>query len=133
VRLGQRHGHALRQCPCAHSDDVQRLVRTKSITRLDCLAIEYHKRLQSQQRVEIAYFPRAHGLAPMSDRDRRRGRRRSTLVEIRWKKIKAIGFEAEFRISDAAFANQYDLLTSAERGDDRCPFLERSVIRNLDH
>src|SRR5436190_919529 len=83
-------------------------IGTKSITRFERIAWNRDER---RDRVDIGCAPRADNVAPMGDRHFTR--LVLLLVKVRRIKIEAIGFDAEMRIGDAAFADEHDLLAAA--------------------
>src|SRR5207253_1279916 len=88
--------------------------------------------LEAVQRVELAHAPRPRDFAPVRDRDAF-ARRLLRLMEVRRVEVEALGFHAELRIGDAAFADQDDLLAASEGLDRVRPLLQRRVIRELVH
>jgi len=121
-----------RQRERAHRDDVQRLIGTEAVARVEGLARHHDFRLQTVERFLIADTPRLRHLAPVRDRDvaRLAG---VGLMEERRVEVEAVGLDAKVRIGDAAFADQDDLLAASEGLDDAGPLLQRRVVRELVH
>src|SRR5258706_167605 len=136
----RRHGdgHGIRQAPGADGEDVQGLVFAEAVADAEVLAVHDRERREGVEQLQVAHAPRLHYLGPVRDRHgvgrgvRRIGVRSvRTGVKVGWKQIEALGLYAERRVGDATLADEEDLLPAAEGFDDRRPFLQRGVVRQL--